>query len=271
MYYLKCPNCGFLNPFRTEFLTFCGSCGKKLHPNYPDWIRDHPGKTIREFRDQYCTQTGLPANTSAPRRRDLRILLWTGAGLAVFLILFLVSGRSGFRIFPDETPQSVISGNWVKFTYGKYGLSVETPERLTKRNVVPTASHEQYIFDMESFSYDSERGFGVVISSIVYREGTRVNLQGAANEAVNELFRQPGISQVEFTQSPISYNDVRGMLLEGTYYERDVFSRFECAVYVRKSNLWQVFVTYRANDHNGKKAAERVMGSIEINYYVRNI
>ena len=67
------------------------------------------------------------------------------------------------------------------------------------------------------------------------------------------------------------YNEVRGMLLEGTYHANDNFMRFQCAVYARASLMWKVIVSYRADDKVGKEAASRVLDSIEVNYQVKNI
>ncbi len=271
MHYLKCAHCGFHNPFKTEFLTFCGSCTRKLIPNYPEWIRENPEKSVRDFRVLYCVDSPTISVGAKYSFLNKKRLIRIGIATGILLIVLYATGSFRGVFFPDETPSRILTSDWVKFTYGKYGLSVESPVKLTSREVKSPPGYEQFIFDMESFAYDPPEGFNVIVSSILYNEGTRVNLEGAATGTINELFNQPGITQVEFNQSPISYNDVRGILLEGTYFEKGVFSRFECALYARKSNLWQVFVNYRADDGNGKVAAERVMGSIEINYYIRNI
>lgn len=66
-------------------------------------------------------------------------------------------------------------------------------------------------------------------------------------------------------------NTIRGLLLDGSFHKHGVFMRFQCAVYARKSNLWSVWVIYKDADQNGKKVAQRIMDSVEINPNLKSI
>lgn len=37
MHYLRCNNCGHFNEVKTEYLTFCSKCNKKLNNSYGEW------------------------------------------------------------------------------------------------------------------------------------------------------------------------------------------------------------------------------------------
>lgn len=54
MAYLKCSHCKHPNEVKTEYLTFCGSCGKKLANNFQDWIREHPGSSFNDYESAVC-------------------------------------------------------------------------------------------------------------------------------------------------------------------------------------------------------------------------
>jgi hypothetical protein len=125
--------------------------------------------------------------------------------------------------------------------------------------------------DMESFVYHPSKSFQLVLSSVIFEEGLSVNLRGAATVTINELVGRPGVSNVEFKQSPLMNNDVRGILMEGSYHENEVFLHFQYAVYCRHSIMWRAWVSFHDSDLNGKKIANRMMESVEINYSVKSI
>src|SRR6185295_6767562 len=64
MYYLKCENCGFLNPLLTEYLVFCTSCQKKLVNNFHDWQKSNPDKTFDDFKNLVAVSETAAAATT---------------------------------------------------------------------------------------------------------------------------------------------------------------------------------------------------------------
>jgi len=274
MYFIKCTNCGYDNPLKTEYLTFCEHCGKKLPVNFPEWKRLHPTKEFDDFKKS--VGTGIPS--IQVKHKQNRIPLVTAIAVAVLLMIITVvmlffssQGDLAGLFLPGKTPGSVLNHEWQRFTYGKYGLSIESPVRLEKKELEIPEAYKEQVKEIESFYYRPSRGFQLLITSVLYEEGITANLNGAAVGAMNELINQPGVSNVEFKQSPLMNNDVVGLLLEGSYNENDIFMRFHCAVYTRQSLMWNVMVTFRDQDEVGKKAAEKVLESIDINYYVKSI
>ncbi|MBK7971696.1 MAG: hypothetical protein IPK08_23685 [Bacteroidetes bacterium] len=61
------------------------------------------------------------------------------------------------------------------------------------------------------------------------------------------------------------------MLINGSFHLNGVFMRFSTVIYTRNSHMWQVLVSWQDQDANGKIAAERILDSVEINYYVKTI
>ena len=54
MHFLKCNNCGHLNELKTEYLSFCSNCNKKLENNYANWHIRNPEKTLGDYKQLIC-------------------------------------------------------------------------------------------------------------------------------------------------------------------------------------------------------------------------
>jgi hypothetical protein len=85
MYFLKCNKCGHLNPVKTEYMTFCSFCSKKLDNNYFDWIKVNPDKTFDDFKQIICTSelSDTPKSLSKSKTKSLKY--WIGFALVAIL------------------------------------------------------------------------------------------------------------------------------------------------------------------------------------------
>lgn len=63
---LKCEHCGYPNELSSEYLTFCGQCGKKLEGNYTAWLKENPSKSFEDFKGQLVHQEPVPISISSP-------------------------------------------------------------------------------------------------------------------------------------------------------------------------------------------------------------
>lgn len=52
---LKCNHCGHLNLVKSEFMTFCDSCGKKLNNNFQEWKKFNAGKSFSDYKIEINT------------------------------------------------------------------------------------------------------------------------------------------------------------------------------------------------------------------------
>ena len=168
---------------------------------------------------------------------------------------------------PRFLNETKLSGKWDRYHYGKYGLSLSTPEKFREDKIKIPVNYKDRIQDMESFSWHPAKGFRIFIVNVLYREKIPVNLRQVATGTITELVSRPGVTNVEYRQSPVMYDNVDGLMLEGNFHENQVFLRFQSVLYVRRSNAWTVTVIYNDSDPTGKEVAERVMESIEINYF----
>ena len=268
MYFIRCENCGFENPLKTEYLTFCENCGRKLNENFTDWKKLHPEKDFEDFRKGHLRKNSSVSQT-ARRKINLRAILtsFLVSGVVVMIIaLISFPGIFSNLFLPRTFPQRMLEQKWQRINCGKYGLSIVTPEKPEEDKVNISRAGNSKVQDFEAFSWQPSKYFRMYVMNVLYREGIPVNLNLVASATIIELINRPGISNVEYKQSPVFYNDVNGIMIEGSCHENEIFMRFSCILYIRKSNAWTVTVICPDSDPTGKEAGERLIESVEINY-----
>ena len=273
-YFIRCENCGHLNPLKTEFVTFCEQCSRRLHQNFPEWIKTNPGKSLQDFRNEICVQkNGVTSNAFSQKKINKKIVL-----IPLIFIFILIAGAGYFYsekirdfFLSAKTPDTVLKSKWEKHLVGKYGLSMMLPEKLDKSTPDIPSDYQKFIKDAESYSYHPSKNFNVVVNSVLFQEGVQLNLQGAYQGMMNELAGKQDVSNLEFKESPVVSDDVMGVFVEGSFHEKGIFMRFQGIIYMRKSNMWQVVVTYCDDDVVGNNVADRIMESVTVDYFVKTI
>jgi hypothetical protein len=276
MLYLKCNNCGNLNEVKTEYLSFCSSCNKKLDNSYSSWKLKNPGKTFSDYSNLVClTEEDIQKVESTGRKSKKRWKYWV-----VFFVAFTAMsalGKYGGEMIvkylnSELTSEKVFDKEWIRETYGDYGLTVETPVRLTKSDLPVPDAVRSLIESMDVYNYVSEKGFKLMINSVKYsvKLGT-VNLQGAANGSISEMKNQEGVKDFDYTEEQITENDIPGFIQNGSYKDKGVAVEFVNVGFAKGLVMWQVIVVFQKDDVVGRRAAKRVIRSIEIKEKSRTI
>jgi hypothetical protein len=270
MHFLKCNICGHLNEVKTEYLIFCSGCNKKLGNNFSIWQKNNPEKTFDDFKKLICVseeEISIDIN-KAKSHKPKGLKYWIGfvVSFAIFYAIGQFGGDSIVKFFKSEkTSKEVLNQKWDKETYGDYGLTVETPVKLTKGDLPMPENIKQYIDKMDVYNYMSSKGFKVLINSIKYKPtvGT-LNLQGAANGSVNEMKMQKGVTDFVYTENYIYKDEIPGFIQKGTFKADDVDVEFINTGFASGLIVWQVCVIFQKDDEIGRIASKRVIESIEI-------
>lgn len=270
MYYLKCNNCGHLNEMKGEYLTFCSSCNKKLDNNFSEWRKRNHDKTFDDFKQLICiSETDIPNTSVKTKSKPKGLKYWIGflVAFTIFTAIGQLGGEEVAEFFNSEkTSKEVLTQEWVKDTYGGFGLTVETPVKMTKGDVPIPDNAREVIDQMDVYNYISNKGFKVIINSIKFNQAIgETNLEGAANGSINEMKMQKGLTDFNYTEDYIYKDNIPGFIQKGTYNLSGIGIEFINTGFFRGLIMWQVMVIYQANDEVGKIAAKRVIESVEIN------
>lgn len=269
MHYLKCNNCGQLNEVKGEYLIFCSSCNKKLESNFTDWKKRNYDKTLDDFKQLMCvSETELQKNPVKTKSKPKRLKYWIGFAVvfAIFYAIGQFGGETIVKLFKSEkTSKEVLDQKWIKVTYGNFGLTVETPVKMTKGDLPLPDNVRQVIDQMDVYNYMSNKGFIVMINNIKYNPAIgQINLQGAANGSVNEMKMQKGVTDFNYSEEDIYKNDISGFIQKGMYKQNGIAVEFINTGFSKGLIFWQVLVAYQTDDEVGRTAAKRVIESIEI-------
>lgn len=276
MHFLKCKNCGHLNEVKSEYLTFCSICNKKLDNNFSGWKKSNPDKSLEDFKQLICISDEeiQKSNSEKKLKKPKKFKYWI-VFVAVFVVVFSFSYVIAYfgvetivkYIKSEKTSKDVLDKKWTREAYGDYGLSIETPAKLVKSEMPLPDNIKQYIDNMDYYEYVSEKGFKIIINSAKYNPAVgETNLQGAANGSIQEMKNESGVTDFTYDEEYISKDDIPGFIQNGTFRISGVDVEFINTGFASGLIFWQVMVVFQSDDDVGRIAAKRVIGSIEINH-----
>ena len=273
-YFLKCEHCAHLNPLKTEYITFCENCSKKIVNNFPDWSQIHPTKTFSDFVNEVGVIEN-PVSSSQPKKdiskqRRIFLTLFIFAAIGA-LGLFLFNTDLSTLLMPSKTAEKMLTSDWSRYVYSKGGWSMESPERFKETQLELSEQEKVLVTEATVINFQPSKNFKMEGVSVLYRENVFPNLPVILNNNLQNLTRQPGVTNLEFKESPVALQNLRGVLLEGTYHKQGEFMRFQIVVYTNRFRHWQFVVSVADDDQIGSSVAEKIINSLEIEENLKSI
>jgi hypothetical protein len=241
-----------------------------MDTNFSEWRKKNPDKSFDEFKHLICiSEDEIPKTvpeTKLKQPKNLKYLIGISVVVAIFYAIGQFAGESIVRYFRSEkTSEAILDQKWTRETYGSYGLSVETPVKLPASKLPVPDNVKHLISKMEAFDYMSEKGLKILINSIEYKpEIGATSLEGAANGSVNEVKSMKGVTDFNYSEEIAVKRDIPGFIQKGNYKQDGVEIEFINTGFATQFHIWQVLVMFEKNDETGRKAAERVIESIDI-------
>ncbi|HWY99404.1 MAG TPA: hypothetical protein VNY36_09980 [Bacteroidia bacterium] len=271
MYYLKCDNCGYQNELKSGAITLCSGCDKPLDNSFYEWIKLNHEKTFEDYKKEVCTYqedqiATAPKSSREDWKRALKIILIASAAILGPLIgeHFGKSIVSLFSSGSVKTSKDVLTQTWVKTTYSDFGLTIETPEKLTKDSLPLPDKVKNLIDKMESYTNHPTGGFMIDVNWMKGKSGSILNLQGAANGSINKLKSVEGVTDFNYSENHVTKDSIPEIIQKGTYTAKCYNVEFTNAIYCKGLNLWAATIVYQSDDDIGRTAAKRVIESIKI-------
>ncbi|GAA0539444.1 hypothetical protein [Chitinophaga japonensis] len=273
MNYLSCRHCGHHNALRSEFLTFCERCGKKLPYTFADWKQKNPEGSFEAF----CGEVAIYiADAPPPKPGWMQQYLWPagrrGLILAAVLVFALVAvagtyfGKQAIVTWSyPKAEKSWLYSTWQTVTIGRQALQISAPVHLSVNDQALNPDLAKMVEYAKSYRNREEGGLQISVDMFSYRETVTNNLDEAAKKAARDLQQEPGVSDLELGSSPISRANAQGVLQEGTLlYKNAVKLAFYNLVMVQGPHRWLVSIRCRADDPTGQELAKRVVSSVQI-------
>lgn len=274
MRYLKCKSCGSHNELKSEFLTFCEQCGKKIENNYSEWKSRRPEGTFEEFQQQ----VGIADN-------GVRTSQWTllkqsyikkvgrrGVLLTLILVIGLAAVAGGYFgkkmvygfMYPRFT-KAALYGSWETAVIGRQAIEISTPMHLGVNDKPLMPELAQLVEYAKSYRNRGDDGMQVEVNMYSYRPNISNDLEIAGVATADEMKKNGEISDLNYKAGPVTQSGISGLLQEGTFNYRNAVRLAFCnLLMVNGQHRWQINIHYREDDAMASEAAQRIIKSIRI-------
>ncbi|HEY8955578.1 zinc ribbon domain-containing protein [Chitinophaga sp.] len=274
MKYLHCDNCGQPNPLKSEYLTFCDACGKKLPQSFAGWQKQHPMATFPE----YCQAVGISLKektNTGPLYRIKHQLQTANKGKIVLffslvVVLIAVTGslfgkRAVFTFLYPKVPSSSLYSTWHTATIGRQALEISTPVKLWVHDQPLEGEDAKMIEYAKTYSNEDGGGIRITVNMFSYISNVANSLEEAVTASHKSLQLKETATEMDCKSIPVLISGMQGVLEEGNYlYKGGIRLAFCNLVMIKGSNRWQIQINYREDDPVGRQVAQRVLKSVKI-------
>jgi hypothetical protein len=279
MNYLRCQHCEHNNALRSEFLTFCEQCGKKLPYTFADWKQKHP---LGEF-EAFQREVAIYIDDTPPKPGWVQQYLWPagrrGVMLALGLIFALVAvagtyfGKEAVLTwFFPKVSKAWMYTSWETVTIGRQAMEISAPVHLRVSDKPLPADLNGMVEYAKSYANQQGGGMQIMVDMFSFKESASNSLDDANTIAIKGIQQEAGVSELQYTSAPMPQTDVQGVMQEGSYlYKNAVKLSFYNLIMVKGQHRWLVSIRYRADDTAGQEIAKRVFNSVKVKpFIVRN-
>ncbi len=272
MLYIRCTQCGYNNPVKSETILFCENCNKKLQNNFKDWHKIHPDKTFDDFSKQYCiSEFDLAVQNleTKSRKGTNKVLLIIAVAVSVILVILGLTAYFVVKKYLDknlktQTSQTLLASSWKEFQVGKSALYLHLPFTLTTQDIPLPETAENLIDTMESYAHLSDKGFKVMVSIANYKEGVEANLEGAVAGSIGEMQKMQSVSDFKWNRADTVIGSLKGVMSVVNFKLLTYPMEVKLLTVCDKNILYQIFTQYSKDDETGKKASEKIISSATI-------
>lgn len=268
MYYLKCGHCAEYSALKSEYITFCDHCGKKLPVSYSGWKATNPQGDFATFQTTFAISATEHQAIMKKRYRqgfDLRKKTALITGLVVlfaFSALGAWYGPSLVKMLREPAVSRALleSSSWRTFRGNV--IQLQTPLSLSPVNAKDLPNMRVKAFKGGSRT----EGLIIQMQESVYLSDAQIELVPVASEVAESLSNLPNISRFTMKEQLLDVSGQKAIWQHGTYiYQQTAEMEFNSLVVVQGGTRVQVLVTHRGNDETGREVAEKVMRSARLN------
>jgi hypothetical protein len=273
MIYLKCKSCGEYNELRSEFLTFCGQCGKKLE-NYSDWKSRHPDSSFEEFQQAVgVASNGVKTSTwTILKQSYLKKVGRRGVLLTFILVIGLAAVAGGYfgkrvvyGMIYHKLSKAAFYKSWETVVIGRQAIEISTPMHLGVNDKPLEAETAQLVEYAKSYRNRGDDGMEVEVNMCSYRPNISNDLQAAGDAVAEEMKKSGEISDLKYTSNPLLQSGVNALIQQGSFAYRNAIRLSFCnLLLVSGQHRWQIAIRYREDDTIASEAAQRIIKSVNI-------
>ncbi|WP_119078775.1 hypothetical protein [Chitinophaga alhagiae] len=268
MRYLQCGHCARHSALKSGYITFCDHCGKKFPLTFAAWQAHHPQGSFEEFAEE----TGISEEARQAAERKSQHWIFTirqKAALITGIVVLVACSTLGawygpglVKMFSKPTvPAAMLeTGNWRTFRGNV--LRLQTPLSLS-----PADRKDMPNLRFKAFTGGGRaEGLEITMEEAIFLSHSQVDLEPSARKAADVLARQKGVSQFSYSEKRVQLNGAPAMWQQGSYVQdHSAPMEFSSLVVVKGGISVQVLVIHPGNDSTGRRVAEEVLKSAQMN------
>jgi hypothetical protein len=158
---------------------------------------------------------------------------------------------------PDSSSGASQNDNWSRREAPGTGVFIDLPGELKPADIAIPPRVRDKVESMKSYEY-AEDGFMVGIIYGVYVSGAKVNVEGGARGALENILAVQGVTDLRYS---VARNGKESVLASGSFKRYGESSDIKVFVTASGSKMWIVTV---ANKQNSDGSARRVLESVRI-------
>lgn len=268
MHYLKCGHCGMHSALKSEYVTFCDHCSKKLPDTFAGWKTRNPNGTFEAFMEE----AGIPEQQYLAAIRKSQNWIFNLRQKAVLITVIVVLAACGtlgawygpglMKIFskPGASVTLLETGNWRTFRGNV--LRLQTPFSLS-----PVSQEDKPNIRFKTFNGGRwADGLEISMREAIFLSEAHLDLQPASKELADAFATQSGVSQFSYNEKMMQLNGSPAVWQQGSYVQDHSSAMEFCSLVLVKGGIRvQVLVTHQGNDSTARRVAEAVLRSAQLN------
>lgn len=211
------------------------------------------------------------------KRQRRRTLVKVGLGLGVVVLAVSVFiGLKGTDYVKDlivsHPTEKLLKGDWVKSEYGSLGMTISTPQVLTRDmdsldRIFPEKTKSEERFKSGALS----RNLFIQLTNVRFNKGADVDSIDVGDLLDKELENQPVTNVTFMNKDFTTLDNEKGQQVFGTFTYESPNGRvrkkksYTFLVFVERGGLQELLISYDFDDESGKEIERRVMNSVEFN------
>ena len=205
------------------------------------------------------------------KRKQLRTWIPIGVStlgvliVGAFYIVQLVKEGTNISLF--ETNKTLYNQEWVTSSYGFPAIVISTPNVLER--IEESSENKQGKPESASFLYQNINTNFLLFVSTSNSNTAEVNLEQIVDYKLQFMQQKFLFTNIQSQQEKFVQQGVDGIRNYGTYQavidNKTIEMEYEMFVFSQASGLQDLWISYPKDDEFGKKIAQRVIESIQLN------
>lgn len=281
-HFITCNLCGKLVVVKSEYMTFCPACNRKMDNSYAAWKKLNPERDFRSYQQEMCVSDAALKGADEQKKIGKRIgrkretkRIFTIFSLALVGV-FLVSGVWWYLSHhrSSSSMKGLLEGAWKIALYDDLGATIKFPytleleasftaDSLLSEPLAETDTLQpQVVLGAVSRSWSQKETVRVHASRIDYEPDFGVDRDMATGQILMSMLQDNELRGFDFFRNDYSVTNMDARSMSGSYVLGVEAYEFRALMIQRRHTVWYFMVSYPRSQPEGILVAERFFDGI---------